>query len=177
MIRLGLNRTVGGGAVCRVICRTSGKETTSGPCNMHQRFAGRPVPPSASLDGADNRTPITFTQAWDILVQVAQGAHRQSRGVSWDILWRTCDRSRMFSGSMSADPEQSFDQTLELSETLCATGCVEHVDESELTCHFGTDTATLANTMLSYSLSAALFLLSEKLTTAQASLRNVREDL
>ncbi|SDA02432.1 BZ3501_MvSof-1269-A2-R1_Chr12-3g03592 [Microbotryum saponariae] len=48
---------------------------------MHKRFAGGPIPPSASLDGADNRTQITFTQA----------AYRQSRGVAWDILWRTCD--------------------------------------------------------------------------------------
>ncbi|SGY97521.1 BQ5605_C035g11410 [Microbotryum silenes-dioicae] len=41
---------------------------------------------------ADNCTQITFTQgahslAWEILVQVAQGAHRQSRGLAWDILW------------------------------------------------------------------------------------------
>ncbi|SCZ96409.1 BZ3500_MvSof-1268-A1-R1_Chr8-2g10174 [Microbotryum saponariae] len=62
MTRLGLSRTVGGGVVWRVICRTSDKENTSGPYNMHKRFAGGPVPPSASIDGADNRTQITFTQ-------------------------------------------------------------------------------------------------------------------
>ncbi|SGY26329.1 BQ5605_C018g08722 [Microbotryum silenes-dioicae] len=40
MTHLGLNRTVGGGVVWRVICRTSDRETTPGPCNMHKTFAG-----------------------------------------------------------------------------------------------------------------------------------------
>ncbi|SCZ91550.1 BZ3500_MvSof-1268-A1-R1_Chr1-2g01483 [Microbotryum saponariae] len=59
---LGLSWTVGGGVVWRVICRTSDRETTPGLCNMHKGFAGGRVPPSATLDGADNRTQITFTQ-------------------------------------------------------------------------------------------------------------------
>ncbi|SGY56611.1 BQ5605_C006g04151 [Microbotryum silenes-dioicae] len=67
------------------------------------------------------------------------------------------------------DAEQSFDTTFELSDTLYATGCVQHVDEVYV--WLG------ANTMLSYPPSAALSLLSEKLITAQASLQNVREDL
>ncbi|SCV73061.1 BQ2448_6986 [Microbotryum intermedium] len=67
------------------------------------------------------------------------------------------------------EADQSFDTTFELSDTLYATGCVEHFDEVYV--WLG------ANTMLSYPLSAALSLLSDKLTAAQASLRNVREDL
>ncbi|SGY39113.1 BQ5605_C003g02146 [Microbotryum silenes-dioicae] len=30
------------------------------PMQFNKRFAGGPVPPSASLDGGDNRTQITF---------------------------------------------------------------------------------------------------------------------
>ncbi|SDA05369.1 BZ3501_MvSof-1269-A2-R1_Chr12-1g03353 [Microbotryum saponariae] len=78
------------------------------------------------------------------------------------------------------DAEQSFDTTFELSDTLYATGCVEHVDEVYVwlgVSQVQSVRARGANTMLSYPLSAALSLLSEKLITAQASLRNVREDL
>ncbi|GAA5881703.1 hypothetical protein JCM16303_005554 [Sporobolomyces ruberrimus] len=67
------------------------------------------------------------------------------------------------------DDRFEFETTFELSDTLYAKGVVEKVDEVYI--WLG------ASTMLSYPLPSAKSLLSEKLSTAQQSLLNVREDL
>ncbi|GAA5847864.1 hypothetical protein JCM5353_008408 [Sporobolomyces roseus] len=67
------------------------------------------------------------------------------------------------------EERESFETTFELSDTLYAKGVVEEVDEVYI--WLG------ASTMLSYPLPSALSLLTQKLATAEQSLRNVKEDL
>ncbi|GAA5966207.1 hypothetical protein JCM3765_006088 [Sporobolomyces pararoseus] len=67
------------------------------------------------------------------------------------------------------EEEESFETSFELSDTLYAKGVVEKVDQVYI--WLG------ASTMLSYPLPTALELLTLKLSTAEKSLINVREDL
>ncbi|KAK4053653.1 hypothetical protein OIO90_003892 [Microbotryomycetes sp. JL221] len=119
---------------------------------------------------ADAEAPLQSLQQLLSKYRYMESNSLQRRGGLEDKvpeLRRTIDMVETLQRKKAAS--ESLETTFELSDTLYATGKVDEIDQVYV--WLG------ANTMLSYPLDDAHKLLSDKLESAQRSLKNVKEDL